>query len=81
MQTAITAHWFKSGNSWALRLPRAFRLKGDEVIIRRDSHAQRLVIEAKGSQWDDFFSPTAPRVTADFNPVRDSSPPQSRELF
>jgi antitoxin VapB len=79
MLETITANWFKSGNSWALRLPRGFRLPGDSVTIRRD--ADRLIVAAQGHEWDDFFTPDAPRVTADFNPARDAAPPQARELF
>lgn len=76
-----SGRWFKSGNSWALRFPRPFRLPGDGVIIRRDAGGARLIIEAEGSGWDDFFAPGAARVTSDFNPARDDRPPQARDLF
>lgn len=80
MTIAITTNWFKSGNSWALRLPRAFRLSGDSVTIRREGK-KRLIIEERDRTWDDFFAPGAARVSADFNPVRDDRPPQSRDIF
>lgn len=39
----VTAKLFKNGHSQAVRLPRAFRLPGREVAIRRDG--DRIVLE------------------------------------
>jgi len=36
---SATAKLFRNGNSQAVRLPRQFRFKGDEVRIRRDGEA------------------------------------------
>lgn len=36
---STTAKLFRNGNSQAVRLPRQFRFKGDEVRIRRDGEA------------------------------------------
>ena len=36
---STTAKLFRNGNSQAVRLPRQFRFKGDEVRIRKDGEA------------------------------------------
>ena len=43
MQTERHARLFRNGRNQAIRIPREFELKGDEVIIRRDGG--RLIIE------------------------------------
>ena len=61
---AKTAKLFWSGRSQAVRLPKEFRMKGDQVRIRRQGAA--LVLEPVVSDWawldaiagefsDDFF--------------------------
>ena len=61
---AKTAKLFWSGRSQAVRLPKEFRMEGDEVRIRRQGAA--LVLEPVASDWawldavaggfsDDFF--------------------------
>ena len=47
-----TAKLFRNGNSQAVRLPREFRFKGDEVRIRRDGEAiilEPMIIDVK--EW------------------------------
>ena len=43
MQTERHVRLFRNGRNQAIRIPREFELKGDEVIIRRDGG--RLIIE------------------------------------
>lgn len=76
-----TARVFKSGNSQALRLPKAFRFesnvveifrRGDEVVLRerRDSAAEQLI---------DAFD-KVPAMPADvFGTERSDAPAQARE--
>jgi antitoxin VapB len=60
-----TARVFKSGNSQAVRLPKAFRFsasdvdicrRGDEVILRERPHGLRRAFELLASMPDDFFA-------------------------
>ena len=44
-----TAKLFWSGRSQAVRLPKDFRMKGDEVRIRRQGSA--LILEPVASDW------------------------------
>jgi antitoxin VapB len=50
-----SAKLFRNGNSQAVRLPRAFRLPGKEVSIRREG--TRIILEPLAkSRWPrDFF--------------------------
>lgn len=72
-----TARVFQSGNSQAVRLPKAFRFKSDEVEILR--RGDEVVLREK---------PLRPRNIADvllslpedvFDGPRDDPPPQERE--
>lgn len=60
-----TARIFKSGNSLALRLPRAFRFKsaeveifrrGDEVILREPRRNLAAAFDTLAAFPDDFFA-------------------------
>ena len=71
-----TARVFKSGNSQAVRLPKAFRFqssvveivrRGDEVILRERSGGLQRAFDLLASMPDDFY--VAGRVDA---------PPQRR---
>jgi len=75
---AETAKVFKTGRSQAVRLPKAFRFKGNEVFIRKEGN--RVILSEKPESWDDFFASPA-RVTEDFMTERVDLPPQKRELF
>ena len=49
-----TAKLFKNGRSQAVRLPKAFRLKGNEVKIRKEG--VKVVLEPiEKDQWPDGF--------------------------
>jgi len=75
---AETAKVFKTGRSQAVRLPKEFRFKGNEVFIRKEGN--RVILSEKPESWDDFFASPA-RVTEDFMTERVDLPPQKRELF
>lgn len=62
---AQTAKLFWSGRSQAVRLPKTFRMEGDEVRIRREG--RRVILEPIAEDWawldaiagtfsDDFFA-------------------------
>lgn len=60
-----TAKIFKNGSSQAVRLPKEFRLRGDEVCIKRVGSAivlyeldsrWKLLNEAVGAFTDDFMA-------------------------
>jgi antitoxin VapB len=42
-----TAKLFKTGNSQAVRLPKSFRLEGDEVWIRRNEATGEIILTPK----------------------------------
>jgi antitoxin VapB len=43
----VEAKLFKSGNSQAVRLPKAFRMPGDTVWIDRDAATGNVILKAK----------------------------------
>ncbi len=48
-----TAKLFKNGRSQAVRLPKEFRMEGDEVKISREG--KKIILEPFDSSWDKFF--------------------------
>ncbi len=68
-----TAKVFKSGNSQALRLPKEFRMRGDEVEIFR--RGDEIVLRDKPRTMKDAFA-----LLADLEPFdRHDTPPQKRK--
>ncbi len=69
-----TAKLFKTGNSQAVRLPKAFRVAGDEVWIRKNAVTGEIVLTPKPTRksLEEFFSllEAAP-LQADFLTGRD----------
>jgi antitoxin VapB len=53
-----SAKLFKTGHSQAVRLPKAFRLEGDEVWIRRNEATGEIILTPKPTRKsiDDFFA-------------------------
>ena len=49
-----TAKLFKNGGSQAVRLPKEFRLEGDEVLVRIEGDP--IVLSPKPKSWQDFFT-------------------------
>ncbi len=48
-----TAKLFQNGSSQAVRLPKAFRLPGDEVKIYKQGN--RVILEPVETTWDELF--------------------------
>jgi len=72
-----TARLFKSGNSQAVRLPKAFRLNGKEVEIFR--RGNEIVLREKSKGMARAFDLLA-ALPGDVLPERPAdSPPQSRK--
>jgi antitoxin VapB len=66
----------RNGTNQAVRLPRAFELDADDVIIRRDGDS--LVLTPKPRTWDDYFAQGS-RLDPDFPDPREAHPPEERE--
>jgi len=71
-----TAKVFKSGNSQAVRIPKEFQLKSDEVEIRR--HGGSLVLRPKKKSWVGLIESLS-KFSDDFmDDGRHQPPPQGR---
>jgi antitoxin VapB len=71
-----TAKIFRSGNSQAVRIPKAFQMEGDEVEIERKG--ELLLLRPKKRSWD-TFSESLHKFTEDFmRDGRDQAPVQKR---
>lgn len=66
---------FKNGRSQAIRLPKEFRVKTDEVFIRK--RGDEIIISTKEPSWEEFL-----KKPSSFGPnfilERDNDPPQER---
>lgn len=72
-----TARIFRSGNSQAVRLPKEFRLRGDEVEIFR--RGDEIVLREKPQNLAHAFD-LLTQLSDDFmSEGRDDSPPQVRK--
>ena len=72
-----TAKIFRSGNSQAVRIPKEFRLEGDEVEIQR--HGSTLVLRPKRASWAEWTE-SLEKFTDDFmKDGRKQPPPQKRK--
>lgn len=71
----VTAKIFKSGNSQAVRLPRAFRLPGKEAAIRRDG--DKIILEpiARENWPRNFFRSVCIGDAAFARPSQGNLPP------
>ena len=74
--TTRTAKLFFNGRSQAVRLPKEFRLEGDEVYVR--FQGKSVILTPKSKSWQDFFEKTA-LPSDDFMEERVDLPPQQRE--
>ena len=72
---------FKSGNSYAVRLPKEFRLNCDTVYIKREG--KRIVLIPPDNKWDELFDELInfKELANDFLKERSQPTPQERELF
>ena len=69
---------FKNGRSQAVRLPKEFRVSGDEVYIEKIGHSI-LIIQKEESKWDVMRKALDDLSEFDFD--RDQPEVQSRDLF
>jgi len=74
------ARVFKSGNSQAVRLPKAFRLKGPEVeISRRGDEIVLREIPKKKKGLAEAFHILASMPAHALKDIKDMRPPEERE--
>ena len=73
-----TARLFKNGQSQAVRLPKAFRFKGDRVLIYREG--EKVILQPMKPSWESFFADPS-YISDDFLSERDQTLPQERQLF
>ena len=71
-----TAKLFQNGQSQAVRLPKEFRFKGDEVFIKKSGSA--VILIPLVNSWDSLFG-SLDKFTKDFMPNRDQPKKQKRE--
>ncbi len=71
-----TAKLFSNGNSQAVRLPKAYRFRGDEVVIKHMGNA--VVLLPKDDPWKVMFDALV-EFPEDFNITREQPPPRERE--
>jgi len=71
-----TAKLFVNGNSQAVRLPKAYRFRGDEVVIKRMGNA--VVLLPKDDPWQVMFDALG-EFPEDFALTRDQPEVQERE--
>jgi len=70
---------FKSGNSQAVRIPKKYRIKGSEVLIKKEG--KKLIIIPEEDKWDELFYELENLRANDFLQDRNQPVPQERELF
>ncbi len=72
-----TAKIFKSGNSQAVRLPKEFQFKGDEVFIKKVGRG--VILIPKDDPWE-IFEQSLSEFTEDYLEGERVQPPvESRE--
>lgn len=71
-----TAKLFQNGQSQAVRLPKAFRLPGTEVYIKKIGNA--VVLLPKDHPWDTLIASLA-QFSEDFMRAREQPENQARE--
>jgi antitoxin VapB len=71
-----TAKLFKNGKSPAVRLPKAYRFKGDEVMITRVGNA--VILYPKKMKWDLLIN-SLDKFSDDFMTDRDQPALDKRE--
>jgi len=78
MNKAI-AKVFMNGRSQAIRLPKAFRVEGNEVYIRKEDN--KLIIESKPQvSWAEFFKTFEGDPSFDVNRAGLKDKPRKVEL-
>ncbi len=72
-----TAKIFTNGKSQAVRLPKEFRLEGDEVYVNKVGGA--VILFPKEDPWAPFFESLS-RFSDDFMMEREQPPAEQREF-
>ncbi|GMT47214.1 MAG: antitoxin [bacterium] len=70
---------FKSGNSQAVRIPKKYRIKSGEVLIKKEG--KKLIIIPKENKWDELFYELESLRANDFLQDRNQPVAQEREPF
>ena len=73
-----TAKLFRNGQSQAVRLPKAFRLPGDKVYIKKVGNA--VVLLPLQQPWETLFE-SLQLFSEDFMDERNQPPQQQREAL
>jgi antitoxin VapB len=74
-----TAKVFMSGNSQAVRIPKEFRIVGDELEISRDG--DRLILSPKEGDMSRAIEIIQAMSDEMFDGIRDERRPEEREEF
>jgi antitoxin VapB len=74
-----TAKLFQNGSSQAVRLPKAFRLPGNEVKIFRKGN--QVILEPIGTTWDAFFESLSEFPEDFMRDGRNQLPMQTRDAL
>lgn len=77
------ARVFRNGRSQAVRIPAAYRFKGDEVYIRHDASTGEITLSEHPLKpaLGEIFAELDAAGAADFLIDRDTSPSPERNLF
>ncbi len=70
-----TAKIFRNGQSQAVRLPKEFRLEGEEVFIKHMGNA--VILIPKKNSWDSLIN-SLPLFSSDFMQERDQPKEQQQ---
>jgi len=73
-----TAKLFKNGQSQAVRLPKKFRLDGDEVYIKRVGRT--IILIPKDNPWESLIN-SFDKFSDDFMAEREQPPMEDREIL
>lgn len=76
----VEAKLFKSGNSQAVRLPKAFRMPGDSVWIDRDAATGNIILKAKDDDQRQRNLAELFRMIREEPITEDFLPPRSDEV-
>jgi antitoxin VapB len=73
-----TAKVFVSGRSQAVRIPKKFRFKTDEVFIEREG--DNIILTPKPKSWGQYFA-KGKRFSTDFPDNIEDLMPEEREVL
>lgn len=73
-----TAKVFVTGRSQAVRLPKKFRFKCEEVFIKKSG--ANVILTPKPESWDKYIS-EGRRFSEDFPDRIEDAPPKERKSF